>query len=75
LIDAEANKEVLQRALYDTTDFFGVRVDAAEALAKTKDPEVLETLEHYAREETNTYVRQKFEKSAQELRGKMRRPR
>lgn len=71
-IDADANKEVLLTALANTADYFGIRVEAAEAVAKTKDPQVLKALSRYAREERDSYVKQKFEKAAQDLRAKIR---
>jgi HEAT repeat protein len=74
-IDPEKNKHLFLRALGNKDDYFAIRVYAAEALAKTKDPQVLESLEQYAREETDSHVRQKLEKSAQELRTNMRRRR
>lgn len=70
-IDAEANKQVLMRALANVSDYFAVRVYAAEGLAKTKDPEALKALERYSREERDPYVREAFQKAAQEVRAKI----
>ena len=74
-IDAEGNKQLLLKALANKDDYFQVRVYAAEALGKTKDAEVLKALENYGREEKDSHVKQQFEKAAQELRGRLRRPR
>jgi len=67
LIDAEGNKKILLRALHHTSDYFLIRINAAEALAKTKDSQALAAIERSARKETDSYVRQQFEKSAREL--------
>jgi hypothetical protein len=74
-IDPEKNKQHLLKALENKYDYFLITVYAAEALAKTKDPQVLKSLEQYAREETDSHVRQMLEKSAQELRTNMGRRR
>lgn len=73
-IDTEGNKQVLLKALANKDDYFAVRVFAAEALGKTKDAEVLKALEKYRDEEADSHVRQKFEKAAQELKSRLRRP-
>jgi hypothetical protein len=73
-IDPEGNKNALLKALANKDDYFAVRVYAAESLGKTKDVEVLKALEKYSGEETDSHVKQKFEKAAQEVRGKLRRP-
>lgn len=67
-IDPVRNKQVLLRALANDSEYFQVRVYAAEALANTKDPNVLEALERYARQERDDHVRQQFQKAAQALR-------
>jgi HEAT repeat protein len=66
-IDAEASKKDLLWALNATSDYFLIRVYAAEALAKTKDSQVPGQLQRYAQSERDSYVRQQFEKSEQEL--------
>lgn len=73
-IDAEGNKRLLLKALANKDDYFQIRVYAAEALGKTKDSEVLKALEKYSREETDSHVKQQFEKAARELSGRLRRP-
>lgn len=70
-IDAEANKEILLKALAKVSDYFQIRVYAAEALAKTKDPNVLKALERYTRQERDDHVRQQFQKAAQALRARV----
>ena len=67
-IDPERNKEILLRALDQTSDFYLIRVYAAEGLAKTRDAKALKALERYGREEKDAYVRQKFENGAQAMR-------
>lgn len=67
-IDPEGNKQSLLKALANVSDYHLTRIYAAEALAKTKDAQVLTALERYSREERDPYVRQKFEKAAKELR-------
>ena len=71
-IDPVRNKQSLLKALANASDYFGIRIEAAEALATTKDPQVLKVLERYSREERDVYVKQKFEKAAQDLRAKIR---
>jgi len=70
-IDPVGSKPLLLKALANTTDYFGVRVEAAEALAKTKDPQALKALERYSRAERDPVVRQKFETAAKELRARI----
>jgi len=70
-IDAVGSKPLLLKALANTSDYFGVRVEAAEALAKTKDPQVLKALQRSSRAEKDDFVRQKFETAAKELRARM----
>jgi len=67
-IDPEENMQTLLRALNDASDFYRVRVYAAEGLAKTSDGKVLAALERYSREERDSHVRQQFEKAAQAMR-------
>ena len=72
-IDSEANKQLLLKALANTSDYFAVRVYAAEGLAKTKDRLVLKALEKYSREERDPHVRQQFQKAAQQVRARISR--
>jgi HEAT repeat protein len=74
-IDLKESKQLLLKALENRTDYFAIRTEAAEALANIKDPEVLKTLEKHAREEGDSYAKQKFEKAAQDLRARIQRPR
>lgn len=69
-IDAEGNKQALLKAL-ETADHYLTRVYAAESLAKTKDTQALRALERYSREERDSFVRQKFEKAAQEIKARI----
>jgi HEAT repeat protein len=73
-ISPEENKSILLKALADKGDYFAIRVNAAEALGKTRDAEILRVLEKYSNEEADSHVKQKFEKAAQELKGRLRRP-
>jgi len=66
-IDPEANKQSLLKAM-DPSEHYLTRVYAAEGLARTKDPEALKSLERYGREESDSHVRQQFEKAAQAMR-------
>ena len=70
-IDPEATKELLLKALANNSDYFAVRVYAAEGLAKTKDQRVLKALEKYSREERDPHVRQQFQKAAQQVRARI----
>jgi HEAT repeat protein len=71
-IDPEAGKEALLAALDPkVSDFHLTRINAAEALADTKDPEVLKALERHGREERDPYVRQKLLKAADRLRARL----
>lgn len=64
-IDPEGNKDLLLRVMADVPGHPLTRIYAAEALAKTKDPQVAEALIRYSREEQDAYVRGKLEKAAQ----------
>jgi HEAT repeat protein len=68
-IDAEANKNILLEALRPH-NYHLIRINAAEALANTKDRNVLRTLEAYSREERDDYVRQRLQKATDKLRAK-----
>jgi hypothetical protein len=72
-IDPEGNRKFLLKALASTEPYL-TRVYAAEGLANTKDSEALMVLERYSSDETDSYVRQKFEKAAESLRAKGVRP-
>ena len=66
-IDPESNKELLLKALRSKkSDYFDIRVGAAEGLAKVRDPRVRTALEHAARHESDLYVRGKFQEAAQQ---------
>jgi hypothetical protein len=74
-IDPEGNKDTLLGALNPTaSDYYLIRVFAAEGLAKTKDDEALRALERYGRDERDQYVRQQFEKAGQEIRANKLKP-
>jgi len=74
-IDPEGNKQILFRALDPAvSDHYLIRVYAAEGLAKTRDAAALQALERYGREERDQYVRQQFQKAAQEMRANGVRP-
>ncbi|MFQ5740058.1 MAG: HEAT repeat domain-containing protein [Acidobacteriota bacterium] len=67
-IDPEAAKETLIRALDPQfAEYVFIRIHSAEALAKTKDPEVLKILRQYAAAEKDEFVLQRL----QETIGKM----
>ncbi|MFN2510159.1 MAG: HEAT repeat domain-containing protein [Pyrinomonadaceae bacterium] len=57
-IDPESNKQSLLNALTNKSDYFGVRVEAAEALATTRDRQVLKALERHSGEEKDSFVPQ-----------------
>jgi hypothetical protein len=69
-IDAEKNKRTLLMLLDDPSELDQIRVYAAEALAKTSDPEVLTVLDRLGREESDSFYRQKFKNAADTLREK-----
>jgi HEAT repeat protein len=70
-IDALSNKEILLQALRsDESEYLMIRVNAAEGLAKIKDPEVLAALEQAAQQESDSYIREKFQAAAKEIRSK-----
>lgn len=71
-IDPERSKQSLLKALANKSDYFGVRVEAAEALATTRDRQVLKALERHSCEEKDSFVRQKLETAAKELRARIR---
>lgn len=66
-IDVHENKKLLIRELTNKSNDHLIRVFAAEALAKTKDLKVLRILERCISEERDSHVREKFARSAQEL--------
>lgn len=68
-IDAAAGKRALLGAL--DADYFGIRVEAAEALAKTKDPKVVKALERRSLAEKDAHVRERMEKAARDLRARI----
>jgi HEAT repeat protein len=71
-IDPEANKELLLQALQSdkSENHHMIRVNAAEGLAKLKDPEVLAALEQATRQESDPFIREKFQTAAKEIRSK-----
>jgi HEAT repeat protein len=70
-IDALSNKELLLKALSpDRHEFMMVRVYAAEGLGRIKAPDVLAALEQAAQQESDSFVREKFQAAAQEIRSK-----
>ena len=71
-IDPEGSKQSLLKALANISDYYLIRIYAAEALAKTTDPQVLKTLERYGRAEKDAYVRQRFDNATRELRARIR---
>jgi HEAT repeat protein len=71
-IDASSNQKLLLQALRrDKSDNFMVRVYAAEGLAKIKDTQVLAALELAVRQESDSFVREKFRAAAREVRSKL----
>jgi hypothetical protein len=71
-IDASSNKKLLLQALRrDKSDYFMVRVYAAEGLAKIKNTQVLAALELAVRQESDSFVREKFRAAAREVRSKL----
>lgn len=74
-IDPDRSKQSLLEVLRDKSIYYDIRVEAAQALAKTRDPEVLRVLEQYAREEQDTFTRKQFEKAVQEMKANIQRSR
>ena len=73
-IDPDGTKQTLLTALKNKANMFFIRLEAAKALVKTNDPQVLQVLEQASRTEKDAYVRQQLDKSAQELRRRIQRP-
>ena len=68
-IDPEGNKQILLKALNPvTSNYYLIRVFAAEGLARTKDTGVLKAIEQYRVEEKDSYVRQQFDNASQAMR-------
>lgn len=73
-VDAEGSKQLLLKALDPSvSDYPVLRINAAEALSKVKDRQVLEALERCSREEQDRFTRQKFENAAQDVRKRVER--
>jgi len=70
-IDVDANKDVLLEALRPR-QYHLIRINAADALANTKDPKVLTALDRYSREERENYVRQRLQKATDKLRARLK---
>ncbi len=67
-IDLEGNKQILLDALQNKSNYYRIRLEAAEALANTKDPNVLKTLDKHSNEEKDTHVKKQLAASAEKLR-------
>ncbi|MEJ7615844.1 MAG: HEAT repeat domain-containing protein [Pyrinomonadaceae bacterium] len=66
-IDAAANKAILLRALTILPDYPPVGLYAAEALAKFKDQQTVETLRKYSAQVHNPYLMYKTQQAIRKL--------
>jgi hypothetical protein len=71
-IDAASNKKLLLKALRaNPSDYLMLRVYAAEGLAKITDRQILAALELAARQEADSFVREKLRAAAQKIRANL----
>ena len=70
-IDLEGSKPILLDALKNKSNYYRIRLEAAEALANTKDSNVLKILDQHSREEKDPHVRKQLAGSAEKLRASM----
>ena len=70
-IDPIGNKQHLLLILENKSNYYSIRLAAADALAKTKDASVLKLLDKYKNEEKDTFVKKQLADSAQKLRERL----